>query len=203
MASAMATKLACASSALKNNFACGDGNHNILGRRCRRQLLRERSGCLLCVHAAAATAADGDGGVCENRDAVRSGKILVSTSSRRQALAFTTFSAVSAVLISSQPAQARDVPLFGFRKVQKQVVDEVKELVKEGEAEAQAVTGAVSGIVKTAVADFSVPSSSSKASSSEGGGLSPALQAGVVAGAELVAVLVASTVVNGLVSPSK
>ncbi|CAM6036255.1 unnamed protein product [Sphagnum compactum] len=201
MASAMATKLACASSAVKNNFACGDGNHNILGRRCRRQLLRERSGCLLCVHAAAA--ADGDGGVCENRDAVRSGKVLVSTSSRRQALAFTTFSAVSAVLISSQPAQARDVPLFGFRKVQKQVVDEVKELVKEGEAEAQAVTGAVSGMVKTAVADFSVPSSSSKASSSEGGGLSPALQAGVVAGAELVAVLVASTVVNGLVSPSK
>ncbi|CAM6013358.1 unnamed protein product [Sphagnum balticum] len=201
MASAMATKLACASSALKNNFSCGDGNHNILGRRCRRQLLRERSGgCLLCVHAAAA---DGDGGVCENRDAVRSGKVLVSTSSRRQALAFTTFSAVSAVLISSQPAQARDVPLFGFRKVQKQVVDEVKELVKEGEAEAQAVTGAVSGMVKTAVADFSVPSSSSKASSSEGGGLSPALQAGVVAGAELVAVLVASTVVNGLVSPSK
>ncbi|KAH9546858.1 hypothetical protein CY35_11G003400 [Sphagnum magellanicum] len=199
MASAMATKLACASSALKNNFSCGDGNHNILGRRCRRQLLRERSGCLLCVHAAG----DGDGGVCENRDAVRSGKVLVSTSSRRQALAFTTFSAVSAVLISSQPAQARDVPLFGFRKVQKQVVDEVKELVKEGEAEAQAVTGAVSGLVKTAVADFSVPSSSSKASSSEGGGLSPALQAGVVAGAELVAVLVASTVVNGLVSPSK
>jgi hypothetical protein len=194
MASAMATKLACASSALKNNFSCGDGNHNISGRRCRRQLLRERSGCLLCVHAA-----DGDGGVCENRDAVRSGKVLVSTSSRRQALAFTTFSAVSAVLISSQPAQARDVPLFGFRKVQKQVVDEVKELVKEGEAEAQAVTGAVSGMVKTAVADFSVPSSSS----SEGGGLSPALQAGVVAGAELVAVLVASTVVNGLVSPSK
>ncbi len=72
MASAMATKLACASSALKNNFSCGDdGNHNILGRRCRRQLLRERSGCLLCVHAAAA-ADDGDGGVCENRDAVRS-----------------------------------------------------------------------------------------------------------------------------------
>jgi hypothetical protein len=201
MASAMATKLACASSALKNNFSCGDGNHNILGGRCRRQLLRERSGCLLCVHAAAS--ADGDGGVCENRDAVRSGKVLVSTSSRRQALAFATFSAVSAVLISSQPAQARDVPLFGFRKVQKQVVDEVKELVKEGEAEAQAVTGAVSGMVKTAVADFSVPSSSSKASSSEGGGLSPALQAGVVAGAELVAVLVASTVVNGLVSPSK
>jgi hypothetical protein len=117
MASAMATKLACASSALKNNFSCGDGNHNISGRRCRRQLLRERSGCLLCVHAA-----DGDGGVCENRDAVRSGKVLVSTSSRRQALAFTTFSAVSAVLISSQPAQARDVPLFGFRKVQKQVL---------------------------------------------------------------------------------
>ncbi|CAK9195688.1 unnamed protein product [Sphagnum troendelagicum] len=202
MASAMATKIACASSALKNNFSCGDGNHNILGRRCRRQLLRERSGCLLCVHAVAS--ADGDGGVCENRDAVRSGKVLVSTSSsRRQALAFATFSAVSAVLISSQPAQARDVPLFGFRKVQKQVVDEVKELVKEGEAEAQAVTGAVSGMVKTAVADFSVPSSSSKASSSEGGGLSPALQAGVVAGAELVAVLVASTVVNGLVSPSK
>jgi len=199
MASAMATKLACASSALKNNFSCGDGNHNILGRRCRRQLLRERSGCLLCVHAAA----DADAGVCENRDAVRSGKVLVSTSSRRQALAFTTFSAVSAVLISSQPAQARDVPLFGFRKVQKQVVDEVKELVKEGEAEAQTVTGAVSGMVKNAVADFSVPSSSSKASSSEGGGLSPALQAGVVAGAELVAVLVASTVVNGLVSPSK
>lgn len=120
MASAMATKLACASSALKNNFSCGDGNQNILGRRCRRQLLRERSGCLLCVHAAAS--ADGDGGVCENRDAVRSGKVLVSTSSRRQALAFATFSAVSAVLISSQPAQARDVPLFGFRKVQKQVL---------------------------------------------------------------------------------
>jgi len=120
MASAMATKLACASSALKNNFSCGDGNHNILGRRCRRQLLRERSGCLLCVHAAGD--GDGDGGVCENRDAVRSGKVLVSTSSRRQALAFTTFSAVSAVLISSQPAQARDVPLFGFRKVQKQVL---------------------------------------------------------------------------------
>ncbi len=117
MASAMATKLACASSALRNNFSCGDGNHNILGRRCRRQLLRARSGCLLCVYAA-----DGDGGVCENRDAVRSGKVLVSTSSRRQALAFTTFSAVSAVLISSQPAQARDVPLFGFRKVQKQVL---------------------------------------------------------------------------------
>ncbi|KAH9560381.1 hypothetical protein CY35_06G102200 [Sphagnum magellanicum] len=103
MASAMATKLACASSALKNNFSCGDGNHNILGKRCRRQLLRERSRCLLCVHAAAA--ADGDGGVCENRDAVRSGKVLVSTSSRRQALAFTTFSVVSAVLISSQLAQ--------------------------------------------------------------------------------------------------
>ncbi len=120
MASAMATKLACASSALKNNFSCGDGNQNILGRRCRRQLLRERSGCLLCVHAAAS--ADGDGGVCENRDAVRSGKVLVSTSSRRQALAFATFSAVSVVLISSQPAQARDVPLFGFRKVQKQVL---------------------------------------------------------------------------------
>lgn len=123
MASAMATKLACASSALKNNFSCGDGNHNILGRRCRRQLLlRERLGCLLCVHAAAAAAADGDGGVCENRDAVRSGNVLVSASSRRQALAFTTLFAVSAVLISSQPAQARDVPLFGFRKVQKQVL---------------------------------------------------------------------------------
>ncbi len=79
-------------------------------------------------------------------------------------------------------------------------MDEVKELVKEGEAEAQAVSGAVSGVVKTAVADFSV--TSSKGFSPEGG-LPPAYQAGVVAGAELVAVLVASTVVNGLLSPSK
>ncbi|CAM6024379.1 unnamed protein product [Sphagnum balticum] len=192
MASAMAIKVAaCASPALKlAAFGCGvSSDASAAGRRSRRRRLRERTGSsLVCAQAGR------EGGAGEQVVPV-----VRSSISRRQALALTT---LSAVLFSSsqQAAQARDIPVFGFRKVQKQVVDEVKELVKEGEAEAQAVSGAVSGVVKTAVADFSV--TSSKGFSPEGG-LSPAYQAGVVAGAELVAVLVASTVVNGLLSPSK
>lgn len=81
----------------------------------------------------------------------------------------------------------------------------MKQLVQEGEAEAGAVTSAVSGAVRNAIAEFpgaSLPNIPS-VPTPEVGGLSPILQAGAVAGAELVAVLVASTVVNGLVSPSK
>lgn len=103
------------------------------------------------------------------------------------------------LFLSSSPALAKDVPLFGFRKrveqAEKAVVEEVKELVKGsenlvkgGEKEVSAVAGAVSAFATSPV--------------EPGESLPPAYQAGAVAAAELVAVLVAASVVNGLVSES-
>nr|AVX27674.1 hypothetical protein [Hymenophyllum caudiculatum] len=103
------------------------------------------------------------------------------------------------LFLSSSPALAIDVPLFGIRKrveqAEKAVVEEVKELVKEGgqlvkggEKEVGAVAGAVTAFATSPV--------------EPGGSLPPAYQAGAVAAAELVAVLVASSVVNGVVRES-
>ncbi|CAM6099275.1 unnamed protein product [Calypogeia fissa] len=111
-----------------------------------------------------------------------------------------SLAALSVLLLSADKAQAKDVPIFGFRKqlekaekavegAEKAVVKEVKELAKQGEKELKTVSASVKGAVSDIEAGVAV---------------SPVLQAGGVAGAELVAVLVASTVVNGLVSvPSK
>lgn len=113
MASAMAIKVAaCASPALKlAAFGCGvSSDAAAAGRRSRRRRLRERTGpSLVCAQAGR------EGGAGEEVVPV-----VRSSVSRRQALALTT---LSAVLFSSsqQAAQARDIPVFGFRKVQKQV----------------------------------------------------------------------------------
>ncbi len=113
MASAMAIKVAaCASPALKlAAFGYGvSSDAAVAGRRSRRRRLRERTGSsLVCAQAGR------EGGAGEEV-----APVVRSSVSRRQALALTT---LSAVLFSSsqQAAQARDIPVFGFRKVQKQV----------------------------------------------------------------------------------
>ncbi|KAJ7527040.1 hypothetical protein O6H91_16G033600 [Diphasiastrum complanatum] len=123
--------------------------------------------------------------------------------SRRQTATASMLAALSLMLaFGGGDAQARDIPIFGIRKVQKveqEVVQEVKELVKEGVSEAKEFEEAV----KETVANLSsLPSN--KPAAAKDSVLSPALQAGIVAGAGVVASLVASSVVDNLVSkPSK
>ncbi|KAL2630584.1 hypothetical protein R1flu_015270 [Riccia fluitans] len=119
--------------------------------------------------------------------------------SRREVFSFAALSA--ALLMTSERAEAKDIPLFGIRKkveqAEKAVEKEVKELEKEGSAllkagekelakDVEGVEKAVSG----AIGEIESVSPSA---------ISPALQAGGVIGAELVAVAVASSVVNGLI----
>ncbi|KAG6549205.1 hypothetical protein Mapa_009191 [Marchantia paleacea] len=123
--------------------------------------------------------------------------------SRREVFSFAT---LSLLLVASEKAEAKDIPLFGIRKkleqAEKAVEGEVKELEKEGSALLKAGEKELSKDVKDV--SKAVSSAVSELEAGPSSGLSPTLQAGGVVGAELVAVLVASSVVNGLISvPSK
>lgn len=90
----------------------------------------------------------------------------------------------------SGPAQAKDIPFFGIKKLKKveeEAVEKAKELVKEGEQEVEKVAETVKETAENleTIAAFEGPG--------------PVVQAGVVAGVEVIGVLVASSVVNGIV----
>jgi len=97
---------------------------------------------------------------------------------------------LSLLLNFSGPAQAKDIPFFGIKKLKKveeEAVEKAKELVKEGEQEVEKVAETVKETAENleTIAAFEGPG--------------PVVQAGVVAGVEVIGVLVASSVVNGIV----
>nr|ABR17221.1 unknown [Picea sitchensis] len=95
---------------------------------------------------------------------------------------------LSLLLNLSGPAQAKDIPIFGIKKMKvEEAVEKAKELVKEGEQEVEIVAETVKETAENL----------EKIAALEGPG--PVVQAGVVAGAEVIGVLVASSVVNGIV----
>eukprot|EP01018_Ginkgo_biloba_P031431 Gb_10083 [translate_table: standard] len=116
-----------------------------------------------------------------------------STISRRHIFPLMGFSFLFSL---SEEAEAKDIPLFGIKKLKKveeEVAKEVEELVKEGEQEVEKAAG----VVKEAAEDLEAAALFE--------GPEPVVQAGVVAGAEAIGVLIASSVVNSIVGnePSK